>query len=303
MKINIFKMLFNFEQFTFENKPRTKEEYKHIIKIIKNDIIKSLALAGSGHSGGAIGITDLMAVLFFGGVMQYNPTVPQWELRDKFILSPGHYSPVLYSCLARAGYFEIKELSTLRKLGSRLQGHPLGAGILPGNETTSGSLGQGISIAVGMAMNNKLIDKIDSKVFCLTGDGELQEGSCWEAAMSASMYSLNNLCWIVDNNNCQIDGRLEDVMSIYPLAEKFHSFGFNVIEIDGHNVPQIIDAFNRFISFSLSSNESSKPTCIIAKTQMGNGISFMQDNYKWHGIPPTWEQAELALKELDKYYM
>jgi transketolase len=173
-----------------------------------------------------------------------------------------------------------------------LQGHPANVGVLPGNETTSGSLGQGVSIAVGMAMNNKLIDKNDKKVFCLTGDGELQEGSCWEAAMSAGMYKLNNLCWIVDNNDCQIDGRVKDIMSIYPLAEKFISFGFNVIEIDGHNITNIIDAFNTF------QKTNDKPTCIIAKTIMGNGISLMHDKYQWHGNPPSIEQAEIALTEL-----
>jgi transketolase len=284
--------MFLFDNTIFENKSRQLTEYKEIIKILKSDILKMLALAKSGHPGGALGISELMAVLYFGGVMRYNPKVPTWNSRDRFILSAGHYAPVLYSCLARAGFFATEELATLRKLGSRLQGHPASIGILPGNETTSGSLGQGISIAVGMAMNDKLIDKSDRKVFCLTGDGELQEGSCWEAAMSAAMYKLNNLCWIVDNNDCQIDGRVKDVMSIYPLAEKFTSFGFNVIEINGNALDNIINAFHTF------QNTDDKPTCIIAKTFMGNGVSLMQDNYKWHGNPPSIEQAETALMEL-----
>ena len=285
-------MSFSFDNNIIENKIRNPQEYKEIIKTIKSDILKMLALAKSGHPGGALGITDVMAVLYFGGVIKYNSKDPNWSQRDRFVLSAGHYAPVLYSCLARAGYFLPEELSTLRKLGTRLQGHPANVGILPGNETTSGSLGQGISIAVGMAMSDKLIDKNDRKVFCLTGDGELQEGSCWEAAMSAGMYKLNNLCWIVDNNDCQIDGRVKDVMSIYPLAEKFVSFGFNVIKIDGHDIESIIGAFNSF------QNTNDNPTCIIAKTFMGNGISLMHDNHQWHGNPPSVQQSEIALGEL-----
>lgn len=187
-------MSFNFNNTVFENKTRLSQEYSYIIKTIKSDIIKALALAKSGHSGGALGIADLMAVLYFGGFMKYNSAEPNWSERDRFVLSAGHYAPVLYSCLARAGFFKTEELSTLRKLGSRLQGHPHGAGLLPGNETTAGSLGQGISIAVGMAMSDKLIDNNQRKVFCLSGDGELQEGSCWEAAMAAGMYKLSNFC-------------------------------------------------------------------------------------------------------------
>ena len=285
-------MCFSFDNTIYENKSRQASDYKEIIKTIKSDILKMLALAKSGHPGGALGISDLMSVLYFGNIMRYNSQEPDCNKRDRFVLSPGHYAPVLYSCLARANYFSTEELYRVRKLGSKLQGHPISAGILPGNETTSGSLGQGISIAVGMAMSDKLIDKNDRKTFCLTGDGELQEGSCWEAAMSTGMYKLNNLCWIVDNNDCQIDGRVKDVMSIYPLAEKFSSFGFNVIEIDGHNIESIIGAFNQF----LKTND--KPTCIIAKTFMGNGISFMHDKHQWHGNPPSIEQAKIALEEL-----
>jgi transketolase len=293
-------MQFSFTNTTFENKHRNSKEYNLIIKEIKCDIIKSLALAKSGHPGGAIGISDVMAVLFFGNNMKYDATSPNWEQRDRFVLSAGHYAPVLYSVLSRAGYFKPEELSTLRKLGSRLQGHPSSVGILPGNETTSGSLGQGISIAVGMAISDKIIDKNERKVFCLSGDGELQEGSCWEAAMSAGMYKLNNLCWIVDNNDCQIDGRVENVMSIYPLADKFIAFNFDVIEIDGNDASQVIDAFGKFKENC--NNNIGKPTCIIAKTKMGNGIPLMNDNYKWHGNAPSMEQAEQALIDIEKYY-
>jgi len=291
-------MNFTFPEIIFENKKRTSNEYSDIVKEIKRDILKSLALAKSGHPGGAIGIADVMAVLYFGGIMKYDSKNPNSPTRDRFVLSAGHYAPVLYSCLARSGHFPVSELATLRKLGSRLQGHPANAGTLPGIETTSGSLGQGISIALGMAISDKLIDKNARKVFCLTGDGELQEGSCWETAMAAGNYKLDNFCWIVDNNDCQIDGRVKDVMSIYPLADKFRAFKFDVIEIDGNNLSQVISAFETF-NDNHSSKKSEKPLCIIAKTIMGNGISFMHDKHEWHGVPPTMEQAEIALQELE----
>lgn len=288
--------LFDFEELTFKNERKSIEELKKIATTLRKDIIKSLCLAKSGHSGGPIGLADIFSVLFFNEVMHYDPKNPKWELRDRFVLSAGHLAPVLYSTLARAGFFPVKELSTLRKYGSRLQGHPALDTNLPGIETASGSLGQGISIAVGMALNDKYLDKKPTKVFCLTGDGELQEGSVWEAAMAASNFKLNNLCWIVDNNDCQIDGRVKDVMNIYPLAEKFKAFGFETIEIDGHNYNDIITSFDKF---NWNFQNTNKPTIIIAKTFMGNNISFMHDNYKWHGIPPNEEEAKQALKELE----
>ncbi len=285
-----------FSNKVFENKKRKFGEFTEIATEIRKDIIKSLVLAKSGHSGGPLGISDVVSVLFFGGIMKYDPQNWQWKDRDRFVLSAGHMAPVLYSSLARAGYFSTQELLTLRKLGSRLQGHPALDVNLPGIETSAGSLGQGISIAVGMAMTDKLIDKNDRKVFSITGDGELQEGSCWEAAMSAGNYKLNNLCWIVDNNDCQIDGRVTDVMSIYPLADKFKAFGFEVVEIDGHNYEEIIKAFEKFDDNIKNGVE--KPFCIIAKTYMGKGVSFMFDKYEWHGNPPKPEQAQKALVEL-----
>ncbi len=285
-----------FDETIFGNKKRSPAEYKEIADVIRRDIIKSLVLAKSGHSGGPLGVSDLLAVLFFGGYMRYNPEDPKWSGRDRFLLSAGHLCPVLYSVLARAGYFPTEELSTLRKYGSRLQGHPALDVNLPGIEAATGSLGQGISIAVGMAISDKLVDKTDKKVFSLTGDGELQEGSCWEAAMTAGSYGLDNLCWIVDNNDCQIDGRVKDVMSIYPLADKFRAFGFEVTEIDGHDFEQIVDAYNAFTEHHKKG--SGKPFCIIAKTFMGKGVSFMHDQYTWHGIPPNEEQAVKALEEL-----
>jgi transketolase len=192
--------------------------------------------------------------------------------------------------------YPAEELATLRKFGTRLQGHPGRDTHLPGIETSSGSLGQGISIAVGMAMSDKLLDKTDKKIFSLTGDGELEEGTVWEAAMAASNFKLDNLCWIVDNNDCQIDGRVTDVMNIYPINKKFEAFGFHVINIDGHSFKEIVQAMDRFEENHRSG--IGKPTVIIARTLMGKSVSFMQDKYGWHGIPPNEEQAELALDEL-----
>lgn len=285
----------NFSDKVFENRKRNNSEYEEITLTIRRDIIKSLVLAKSGHSGGPLGITEVISVLFFGGYMKYNPSNPNMPNRDRFVLSAGHMAPVQYSVLARAGFFPTEELKTLRKYNSRLQGHPGLDMHLPGIETSSGSLGQGVSIAVGMAMSDFIIDKNERKVFCITGDGELQEGASWEAAMAAGCHKLSNFCWIVDNNDCQIDGRVKDILSVYPLKEKFESFNFNVIEIDGHDIDQIQAAFDKF-------NENHKnndlPTCIIAKTYMGQGVSFMKDQYNWHGNPPNEEQAITALSEL-----
>jgi transketolase len=295
--LEVVEIMFEFEKVTFENKPRESWEFKSIAKELRKDVIKSLTLAGSGHSGGSLGTADLFAVLFFGGIMRYDPLNPKWEQRDRFVLSAGHICPILYATLARAGFFPVEELKTLRKLGSRLQGHPALDVGLPGIETAAGSLGQGISIAVGMAMSDKYLDKNDRRVFALTGDGELQEGSTWEAAMAAGNYKLDNLCWIVDNNDCQIDGRVRDVMSIYPIEKKFEAFNFEVLTIDGHNYSEIYDAFKKFIQNH--EQKIGRPTVIIAKTKMGYPISFMFDKYEWHGIPPTEEQALIALKELE----
>ncbi len=287
-----------FKDIVFDNKTREVEEFSPIALELRKDIIKSLFLAKSGHSGGSLDTADLMAALFFGGFMKYDAKNPDWKERDRFVLSAGHIAPVLYSALARAGYFPVEELATLRKYGSRLQGHPGRDTHLPGIETASGSLGQGISIAVGMAMSHKYLDKTNQRVFVLSGDGELEEGSSWEAAMTAANYKLDNLCWIVDNNDCQIDGRVKDVMSIYPLDKKFEAFNFDVIQIDGHDFQQITDAYSQFIQNH--ENGTGKPTVIIAKTFMGEGVSFMRDKYQWHGVPPNEEQATKALEELDK---
>jgi transketolase len=229
--------------------------------------------------------------------MKYDRNNPWWDERDRFVLSAGHMAPVQYATLARMGYIPVEELKTLRKVESRLQGHPGLDMEIPGIETSSGSLGQGVSIAVGMAMSDYIIDKNNRKVFSITGDGELQEGAVWEAAMAAGAHKLSNFCWIVDNNDCQIDGRVKDILSVYPIAEKFSSFNFDVIEIDGHDYDQIHKAFDKFEE---NHKNGGKPTCIVAKTYMGKGVSFMEDQYGWHGKPPSKEQAENALEELNQ---
>lgn len=291
MEINI-----TFSSKNFENRRRKPDEFREIATELRRDVIKSLFLAKSGHSGGSLGTADIFSVLFFGGILRYDSKNPHWKKRDRFVLSAGHICPILYATLARAGYFDVEELKTLRKFGSRLQGHP---GIdmgLPGLETSSASLGQGVSIAVGMALSDKYIDKNSRRVFVLSGDGELQEGSSWEAAMAAGHFKLDNLCWIVDNNDCQIDGRVHEVMSIYPIDKKFDAFNFHVINIDGHNYAEILSAFDKFIKNHTEG--IAKPTVIIAKTKMGFPISFMVDRYEWHGIPPNKEQTLQALTEL-----
>jgi transketolase len=284
------------ETMAFQNKRQSSEELQAIAGEIRRDIIRALVEAKSGHSGGPLGSTDIFTAMYFNGYMNYDATNPSWEGRDRFVLSAGHMCPVLYATLANAGFFPKEELLTLRKYNSRLQGHP---GIdmgLPGLEASTGSLGQGISIAVGMAMSDRLIDKSDRKVFTLTGDGELQEGSVWEAAMSASHFKLDNFCWIIDNNDCQIDGRLPDVMDVYPIDKKCESFGFDTIVVDGHNFDELTAAFDRFVENH--TKKTGKPTCIIAKTFMGKGVSFMEDKFEWHGKPPSEKEAEIALQEL-----
>jgi transketolase len=279
------------------NKRRSPNEFielEQIAKNIRRDIIRSLLAAGSGHSGGPLGLADIFAVLYFGGVMRYKPDEPLWSGRDRFVLSAGHLCPGLYATLAQAGFFPKEELLTLRKFGSRLQGHPGLDMHLPGIETSTGSLGHGISIAVGMAISDLLVDRNDRNIFVLTGDGELQEGSVWEAAMSAAHLKLSNFCWIIDNNDCQIDGRVKDIMSVYPITDKCTAFGFATIEIDGHSIDDIYRGFD----FFFANRASGKPTVIVAKTFMGKGVSFMHDKYEWHGKPPNKEQAEQALQEL-----
>ena len=260
---------------------KAKEVRKGIIEAVYSNI--------SGHPGGSLSIADIMTVLYFNQ-MNIDEKNPKWEDRDRLVLSKGHCSPALYSCLANRGFFDVEKLKTFRNINSNLQGHP-DMNKVPGVDISSGSLGQGLSCANGMAIAGKMDNK-NYRVYCILGDGEIEEGQVWEAAMASNKYKLDNLCVIVDNNNLQIDGTIEEVMSSYPIDEKFKSFGFQVINIDGHNIQEIIDAFD------VAKNVKDKPTCIIAKTIKGKGVSYMENDVKWHGIAPNEEQYQLAMKEL-----
>ena len=267
------------------------ERLEEIANQLRYDIVKMTYHAGSGHPGGSLSAVECLTSLYFK-ILNHDPKNPIMETRDKFILSKGHAAPALYAVLAEAGYFNRKELWTLRKLGSRLQGHPGVDTGLPGIEISTGSLGQGLSIANGVAISFKHVLKNNQRVYCLMGDGEIQEGQVWEAAMSAAHYKLDNLVAIVDNNNLQIDGFVDKVMSVYPIEDKFASFGWNVITIDGHSIKEFNDAFEK------AKIVNGKPSVIVAKTIKGKGISFMENQAGWHGKAPNREQAELAISEL-----
>lgn len=260
-----------------------------VCKTVRRDIVEMTHAAGSGHPGGSLSAVELMVGLYFE-TMRHNSKDPKWEDRDRFILSKGHACPVLYSVLARTGYFCPSELVTLRKLGSRLQGHPDMLS-LPGLDSSSGSLGQGLSISNGLAIAGKL-NKKDYRVYCLLGDGELQEGQVWEAIMSAAHYKLDNVCAMVDYNNLQIDGCCEDVMGIAPLADKWRAFNWHVIEIDGHDMAQVLAAYAE------AATTTGKPSVIIARTIKGKGVSFMENVAGWHGTAPNNDQLAEALAEL-----
>jgi len=267
------------------------KELEKISKQIRKDILLMLVEAGSGHPGGSLSAADLMVGLYFSK-LRHDPKKPDWPQRDRVIFSKGHVCPLLYACLARSGYFPVEELMTLRKLGSRLQGHPAKDKGLPGIEVSTGSLGQGLSVGVGMALGLKM-EKSDSRVYVLMGDGECEEGSIWEAAMSAGHYKLDNLCGVVDYNGLQIDGPVEDVMGIGPLAKKWEAFRWHAIKANGHSMKDILRAYDE------ASQTKDKPSVIIAKTIKGKGVSFMENEAGWHGKAPTKEQVELALKEFD----
>jgi len=268
------------------------DELRRIAAQIRIDIIKMLVQAGSGHSGGSLSVAEVLTTLYFHE-MNIDPQNPNWEGRDYFVLSKGHVCPAWYAVLARAGYFPVEELLTLRQLGTRLQGHPCKSKGLPGVEVSTGSLGQGLSIGVGIALGLKLDGK-PNRVYVVNGDGELDEGSIWEAIMAAGHYKLDNLCAIVDNNNLQIDGFLPDVMNLYPLKDKYEAFHWHVVECDGHDPADIIRAFGE------ARQTKGKPTVIIAHTVKGKGVSFMENLAGWHGKPPNPEQAIQALRELYK---
>jgi transketolase len=264
---------------------------KSVSLAIRQDIVRMVSEAGSGHPGGSLSIADIVTVLFFD-VMKHDPADHCWDGRDRFILSKGHACPAVYAALAESGYFPKDELLTLRKMGSRLQGHP-DMRKLPGLEASTGSLGQGLSIASGIALAMKM-DKKPNRVFCIMGDGELDEGQIWEAAMTAAHYRLDNLCGIVDRNGLQIDGNTDEVKTLEPLSDKWRSFGWNVIEVDGHNLRELSDAMNRF------RHTHFRPTVIIAHTIKGRGVSFMENQVGWHGKAPSPEQAKAALQELSQ---
>lgn len=258
-------------------------------KKIRMGIIEEVYSNQSGHPGGSLSIADILAVLYFKE-MNINPKETQWEERDRLVLSKGHCAPALYAALANRGFFDVEELKTFRNINGRLQGHPDKKHI-PGVDMSTGSLGQGLSSANGMAIAGKMDNK-KYRVYCILGDGELEEGQVWEAAMTANKNKLDNLCVIVDNNNLQIDGTIDEVMSPYPIDEKFRSFGFEVIKIDGHNIEEIIKGFE------VARNIKQKPVCIIAKTIKGKGVSFMENQVGWHGKAPNEEQYLQALEEL-----
>lgn len=266
------------------------EALKRIAIEVRKGIIEAVHSAKSGHPGGALSCADILTVLYFNQ-MNIDEKKPDDPNRDRLVLSKGHASPALYSVLAEKGYFDKELLKTFRKIGSNLQGHP-DMKKVPGVDMTTGSLGQGLSAAVGMAIASKM-DKAGCDIYCIMGDGEIEEGQVWEAAMAASKNKLDNLCVIVDNNNLQIDGEIENVGGMNNITEKFQSFGFNTINIDGHNIDSIIDAC------TTAKQTKGKPTVIIAKTVKGKGVSFMENQAGWHGKAPNEEQYNLAMEELN----
>jgi transketolase len=264
-------------------------QLREIARQVRLDIVEMLYRAGSGHTGGSLSAADILVTLFFGK-MRLKFGDPKSPQRDYFVLSKGHAAPALYAVLARLGYFSRDELFTLRKLGSSLQGHP-DSGLTPGVEVPTGSLGQGLSVANGLALALRL-NRADYKVYALLGDGEVQEGQIWEAAMTASHYGLDNIVAVLDRNRLQIDGRTKEVMSIEPLVQKWEAFGWHTAQVDGHNPQEILDTLNA------CDLVKGRPSIIIAHTVKGKGVSIFEDQVKYHGVAPTAEEFQQALKEL-----
>ena len=262
---------------------------KEMAKKLRRHVITMTATAGSGHPGGSLSATDIITVLYFR-VLRHNPENPQWPDRDRFILSKGHAAPILYATLAEAGYFPVSELTTLRKLDSRLQGHP-DRKFTPGVEMSAGSLGMGLSFAIGVALAARL-DSKNYRTYVLLSDGECEEGQTWEAVLSAAHFKLDNLTAIVDCNGMQLSGWTRDIMNLEPFTQKWQAFGWHTLDIDGHDLDQILSACQE------AEKIKGKPTIIIARTIKGKGVSFMENNVEFHGKAPTWEEAERALKEL-----
>lgn len=270
-------------------------EIKEICKEVRKSIVKMTHAASSGHPGGSLSAVDLLSVLYFSGILKFDPKKPDWADRDRLVISKGHSTPCIYSILAKAGYYKGDDLNTFRALGSPYQGHTDRLKV-PGIEVSAGSLGHGTSNGVGMALGYKL-DKKDSRVYVLQSDGELQEGSTWEAIMSASHYSLGNFTVILDRNRIQLDGWTEETMTLEPINKRYEAFGFHVIEVDGHNLNEIYDAY---IQAAEVGKKEQKPQVIIAHTIKGKGVSFMEDQVKFHGVPPNDEELEKALAEIEK---
>ena len=262
---------------------------KRISNNVRKSIVEEVYSAQSGHPGGALSCADILTVLYFNQ-MNIDPEKKDDLDRDRLVLSKGHASAALYAVLAERGYFSKDELKGFRKLGSMLQGHP-DMKHIPGVDMTAGSLGQGLSVANGMAISSKL-DERGFRVYCIVGDGEIEEGQIWEAAMASAHYKLDNLCLVVDNNNLQIDGKVSDVMSVYPVKEKFEAFGFEVFEVDGNDIDELITVFDK------AKTVKEKPTAIIAKTIKGKGVSFMEDKADWHGKAPNDEEYKTAIEDL-----
>ena len=273
------------------NRDVSVDELKRIANRLRIDIVKMIGAAGSGHPGGSLSAVEVLVGLYFGGVLRHDPKRPQWPDRDRFILSKGHGCPVLYATYAEAGYIDRSLLMTLRKLGSPLQGHP-DKRMLPILEASTGSLGQGVSIGIGMALAARMDNK-DFHTFVMIGDGESQEGQVWESAMFAGFHKLSNLTVIVDNNRQQLDDFTAKILDLSPQAEKWLSFGWNPVEIDGNDIQQVLPALAEARAASL------KPTVIIANTIKGKGVSFMENNVKWHGVAPKPEEVEAAVRELE----
>jgi len=278
-----------------ENLPisdRRVRELEDLSNLARKRIVKMICKAGSGHPGGSLSALDIITALYFD-IMQHDPKRPTWEKRDRFVLSKGHAAPALYATLAEAGYFKVDELDTLRQVGSKLQGHP-DMKRLPGIDMSTGSLGQGMATAVGMALGLKL-DKHRNRVYCMIGDGESEEGAIWEAGMAASHFKCDNLTVFLDRNELQIDGPTEKVMTLEPLADKWKAFGWNVIEINGHDFKRIIGAVDA------AKEKQGKPTMIIAHTVKGKGVSFMEGSLKFHGKAPNKEELCKALEDLENF--
>ncbi|MBI4283243.1 MAG: transketolase [Chloroflexi bacterium] len=275
---------------TIGSKALSIQEMEAVAKRLRRHIVSMIGQAGSGHPGGSLSAVEIVTALYFG-LLRHNPKDPLWHDRDRFILSKGHAAPLLYAALAECGYFPLEELATLRQLDSRLQGHT-DCKLTPGVEMSAGSLGQGLSFAIGVALAGRL-NLQEYRVYALLGDGECNEGQVWEAAMAAAHFRLDTLVAIVDNNGLQIDGWNRDVMNLAPFNEKWQAFGWQVVEVDGHDFTQLIAAFNR------AKSVKGQPTVIIAHTTKGKGVSFMENNPDFHGKAPTTTEMKIALRELE----